>query len=117
MRNTCIEPGDASFDDMIAGTKLGIYAITASGGQTNGEMFTFTAGTAFMIRDGKLAERVRDVTLTGNVFETLKSIDMLGDDLGIHDGPGGCGKAGQFPLPVSDGSPHIRIQNVVIGGE
>jgi len=102
---------------MIAGTSLGIYAITASGGQTNGEMFTFTAGTAFMIRDGKLAERVRDVTLTGNVFKTLKDIDMLGDDLSIHDGPGGCGKAGQFPLPVSDGSPHVRIQNVVIGGE
>ena len=117
MRNTCIEAGDSSFDDMIAGTSLGIYAITASGGQTNGEMFTFTAGTAFMIRDGKLAERVRDVTLTGNVFKTLKDIDMLGDDLEIHDGPGGCGKAGQFPLPVSDGSPHVRIQNVVIGGE
>lgn len=117
MRNTCIEPGDASFDEMIADVDLGVYAITASGGQTNGEMFTFTAGNAYMIRDGKLAEMVRDVTLTGNVFQTLKDIDMLGNDLGIHDGPGGCGKAGQFPLPVSDGSPHVRIQNVVIGGE
>jgi len=117
MRNTCIEAGDSSFDDMIAGTKLGVYAIMASGGQTNGEMFTFTAANAFMIRDGKIAEMVRDVTLTGNVFQTLKDIDMLGDDLSIHDGPGGCGKAGQFPLPVSDGSPHVRIQNVVIGGE
>lgn len=117
MRNTCIEAGDASFDDMIADTKLGVYAVMASGGQTDGEMFTFTAANAYMIRDGKLAEMVRDVTLTGNVFKTLKDIDMIGDDLSIHDGPGGCGKAGQFPLPVSDGSPHVRIQNVVIGGE
>jgi TldD protein len=117
MRNTCIERGGADFDDMIAGTRLGVYAIRASGGQTNGEMFTFTAADAFMIRDGKLAERVRDVTLTGNVFKTLKDIDMVGDDLTMHDGPGGCGKAGQFPLPVSHGSPHVRIQNVVIGGE
>jgi TldD protein len=117
MRNTVIQPGDSSFDDMVAGTPLGVYAISASGGQTNGEMFTFTAANAYMIRDGKLAEMVRDVTLTGNVFQTLKDIDMIGDDLGIHDGPGGCGKAGQFPLPVSDGSPHVRIQNVVIGGE
>ncbi len=117
MRNTVIEAGDSSFDDMIADTELGVYAIMASGGQTNGEMFTFTAANAYMIRDGKLAEMVRDVTLTGNVFKTLKDIDMLGDDLSIHDGPGGCGKAGQFPLPVSDGSPHVRIQNVVIGGE
>ena len=44
----------------------------ASGGQTNGEMFTFTAADAYMIRDGKLAEQVRDVTLTGNVFKTLE---------------------------------------------
>jgi TldD protein len=117
MRNTCIEQGDARFDDMISGTKLGVYAIMASGGQTNGEMFTFTAADAFMIRDGKLAERVRDVTLTGNVFKTLKDIDMLGNDLSVHDGPGGCGKSGQFPLPVSHASPHVRIQNVVIGGE
>ena len=117
MRNTVIQPGDSSFEEMVAGTELGVYAIMASGGQTNGEMFTFTAANAFMIRDGKIAEMVRDVTLTGNVFQTLKDIDMVGDDLGIHDGPGGCGKAGQFPLPVSDGSPHVRIQNVVIGGE
>jgi TldD protein len=117
MRTTCIDAGDATFDDMIAGTKLGVYAIMASGGQTNGEMFTFTAANARMIRNGKLAETVRDVTLTGNVFRTLKDIDMLGDDLGVHDGPGGCGKAGQFPLPVSDGAPHVRIQNVVIGGD
>ena len=117
MRNTIIEAGDSSFDDMISDIGLGVYCISAHGGQTNGEMFTFSAANAYMIRDGKLAEMVRDATLTGNVFETLKNIDAFGDDLAIKDGPGGCGKAGQFPLPVSDGSPHVRIQNVVIGGE
>lgn len=117
MRNTCIENGGSTFDEMVAGIDLGVYCIAAAGGQTNGEMFTFTAGNAYMIRDGKIAEIVRDVTLTGNVFTTLKNIDMIGNDLASHDGPGGCGKSGQFPLPVSDGSPHVRIQNVVIGGE
>ena len=117
MRNTVIENGESTFDDMIADIDLGIYAISASGGQTNGEMFTFTAADAYMIRDGKVAEQVRDVTLTGNVFTTLDSIDAIGNDLACHDGGGGCGKAGQFPLPVTHGSPHVRIQNVVIGGE
>ncbi len=117
MRNTCIAAGEATFDEMIAGVDYGVYCISASGGQTNGEMFTFTAANARMIRDGKLAEQVRDVTLTGNVFTTLDNIDLLANDLAAHDGGGGCGKAGQFPLPVTHGSPHVRIQNVVIGGE
>ncbi len=117
MRNTIIEAGDATFEDMIADIELGVYCISALGGQTNGEMFTFSSANAYMIRDGKIAEMVRDATLTGNVFETLKNIDALGNDLSVSDGPGGCGKGGQFPLPVSDGSPHVRIRNVVIGGE
>jgi TldD protein len=117
MRNTVIEPGTSTVDDMISDIDLGVYCISASGGQTNGEMFTFTAANAYMIRNGKLAEMVRDATLTGNVFTTLANIDAVGNDLELEDGPGGCGKAGQFPLQVTDGSPHIRIRNVVIGGE
>ncbi len=80
-------------------------------------MFTFTAANAYMIRDGKIAEMVRDVTLTGNLFATLENIDMIGDDQVSHDGPGGCGKGGQFPLQTSHGAPHVRIRGVVIGGE
>lgn len=117
MRTTMIEPGDVLFEDMIKNTKEGLYCISSRGGQTNGELFTFSAADAFMIRDGKIAERVRDVTLTGNVFETLKNIDMIGNDFIVEDGPGGCGKRGQMPLPTSEGSPHIRINNVIVGGQ
>jgi TldD protein len=117
MRNTCIGNGPhGSFNDLIKDIKLGVYAMDAFGGQTNGELFTFTAGQAFMIRDGKVAERVRDVTLSGNVFDTLRNITGISSDFHVQDGPGGCGKAGQMPLPVSHGSPHIRIKDVVIGG-
>ncbi|MEK7290796.1 MAG: metallopeptidase TldD-related protein, partial [Planctomycetota bacterium] len=93
-----------------------IYAIGALGGQTNMEMFTFSAEEAYMIRNGKIQEKIRDVVLTGNVFETLMNIDAIGNDLKIHGGLGGCGKGGQSPLRVSDGGPHVRIQNIVIGG-
>ncbi|MEW6724085.1 MAG: TldD/PmbA family protein [Bacillota bacterium] len=117
MRNTCIEPGEAPFEDMIKDIKLGIYAKDSYGGQTNGEMFTFSAGQAYMIRDGKLAELVRDVNLTGNVFDTLKNIDMVGNDMTVHESGGGCGKGGQSPLATSEWSPHIRIQKVIVGGK
>jgi len=115
MSNTYIEPGQASFDDLIGDIKEGVYAKNWYGGTTSMEMFTFSSGEAYMIRGGKLAEAVRPVVLSGNVFTTLKSIDGIAGDLEMNQG-GGCGKAGQYPLPVSNGSPHIRLQRCLVGG-
>jgi TldD protein len=116
MTNTYMEPGESSFEEMLQNTPDGIYAVGMLGGQTNMEMFTFSAEEAWRIRDGKLDEKLRDVVLTGNVFKTLGDIDAVGDDLHIHGGMGGCGKGGQSPLRVGDGGPHCRIKDVVIGG-
>ena len=116
MTNTYIEPGATTFEDMIGNIKQGIYAKNWYGGTTSMEMFTFSAGEAYMIRQGKLAEALRPVVLTGNVFTTLKNIDAIGNDLEMNQG-GGCGKGGQSPLPVSNGSPHIRIRHCLIGGK
>ncbi len=116
MSNTYIEPREWSFGDLVADTGDGLYACGSLGGQTEMEMFTFSAEEAFLIRDGRVAERVRDVVLTGNVFETLANIDAICDDLEIHGGLGGCGKGGQSPLRVGIGAPHIRIRNCLVGG-
>jgi len=115
MTNTFIEPRSVSFEDMLSEIKEGIYAKDWYGGMTSLEMFTFSAGEAYMIRNGRLAELLRPVVLTGNVFATLDNIDAVGDDLMMNQG-GGCGKGEQVPLPVSNGSPHIRIRNCLIGG-
>ena len=116
MTNTYIEPGVTSFADLIADIKEGVYAKNWYGGTTSMEMFTFSAGEAYMIRNGKIAEMLRPVVLTGNVFNTLKNIDGIGNDLEFNQG-GGCGKKGQSPLPVSNGSPHISIQHCLVGGK
>jgi TldD protein len=116
MTNTYIEPSTVSFEDMIADIKEGIYAKNWYGGTTSMEMFTFSAGEAYMIRNGKIAEALRPVVLTGNVFNTLKNIDAIGNDLDMNQG-GGCGKGEQMPLPVSNGSPHIRIRHCLVGGK
>lgn len=99
---------------MIQDIQEGVYAVRMIGGQTNGEMFTFAAAEGYMIRDGKIAEPVSDVTLSGNVFQTLKDIEAIGNDTLYTNG--GCGKGGQGGLPVSVGGPHLRIKNVVVGG-
>ncbi len=116
MRNTYIDKGSATFEEMLRGIDHGIYACRAFGGQTAMEQFTFSAGYAYEIINGRVGEMLRDVVLTGNVFETLENIDMIGDDLVILGGAGGCGKNDQFPLAVTFGGPHIRVQNLTIGG-
>lgn len=113
---TYIEPGRCSFRRMVGEVDRGLYVVSALGGMTELEMFTFSAMKAYRIEKGRIGPMVRDVILSGNVFQTLRNIDAVGNDLQLHGGLGGCGKDGQMPLPVSDGGPHIRIRNVIIGG-
>ncbi len=115
MRCTCIAGGPHTFAGMLAETKRGLYCRKSMGG-TGGEMFTFSTGHAYEIRDGKLGRLLRDAKLSGNLFTTLRNIDRVGDDFRIVENAGGCGKEGQFPLPVSYGAPHIRVRDVVVGG-
>jgi TldD protein len=115
MTNTFIEGGETSFEEMIGDIELGVYACDAFGGQTALENFSFSAAYGYMIRDGQIAELVRDVILSGNLFVTLKHIDAVGDDFQWAEW-GRCGK-GQGGLPVTMGAPHVRIQDVLIGGE
>ena len=119
MTNTYIAgaPGGASFEDLIGDVKLGVYACGAFGGQTMLENFSFTAAYGRMIRDGRVAELVKDVVLAGNLFQTLDRIDHIAADFRWNQMGGGCGKAGQYPLPVTEGAPHVRIEEALVGGE
>ncbi|MEB3230740.1 MAG: TldD/PmbA family protein [Leptolyngbyaceae bacterium] len=116
MTNTWIERGNTPVAELFQGIEAGVYARNWLGGMTNGEMFTFTAGEAWMIRNGQRAESVRDVTLSGNVFTTLADIEAIGDDF-YWDESGGCGKGGQSGLAVGCGGPSLRIRGVVVGGD
>ncbi|MEN6372710.1 MAG: TldD/PmbA family protein [Armatimonadota bacterium] len=118
MTNTYVAPSkDVTMEDILSDVDEGLYVIDSLGGQTSGEMFTFSAREAFMIRKGKIAERVRGVNLTGNVFTTLENIDAIGNDIVWPKKGGGCGKGGQSPLPVGFAGPHFRIRNCVVGGK
>jgi len=116
MTNTYIEQGKTPYRDLFNDIKKGIYARQFYGGNTTFEMYTFSAGEGYMIENGRITKPIRDITLTGNLFDTLHNIDGIGNDLKIVESGGGCGKGGQQPLPVTFGSPHIRIQKVIVGG-
>jgi len=117
MTNTYIGNGKGTFDDLIRDVTLGVYACGAFGGQTMLENFSFTAAYGRMIRDGHVAELVKDVVLAGNLFQTLDRIDHIAGDFRWNQMGGGCGKAGQSPLPVTEGAPHVRIEEALVGGD
>ncbi len=116
MTNTSIEPGPHTFKDMISDIEYGIYAVRPHGGQTALEQFTFGADEGFEIVNGKVGKRLRNVSISGNLFKTMENIDMISNDR-KWESVGGCGKDEQSPLPVGTGGPHIRIQDCVVGGE
>jgi len=119
MSNISIEPGESTFDDMVASIDDGYYLVGAKGGQTSGDQFTFGAQWGYRIRNGKLGPMVRDINMSGELFSTLEAISMIGNDRKFGE-RGGCGKGGGGPMQLNrksgSGAPHIKIDRVTVGG-
>jgi TldD protein len=114
MRNTFIEPGADKLADMIKETKQGYLVKGARNGQAdaNGE-FMFGAEEVYLIENGEVRDLMKGSSISGNAFEVLKSIDMVGDQFQYDIGTGYCGK--YQPAKVDGGGPYIRCR-AVIGG-
>lgn len=115
MSNTYLQPGDNTFEELIEDIPDGIYLKGSRGGQvdTGKGIFQFNAAEGYLIENGELKTPLRDVSLSGNILETLKNIDAIGNDFKLS--VGFCGKGGQT-APVGDGGPHTRILNALVGG-
>ncbi len=109
-----IEPDTRSLEDLITMLGDGFYILDAKGGQTAGENFTFGAQYGYVVKNGKLGEMVRDINISGNLYETLRGIVAVGNDL-VFSKVGGCGK-GQLNRRSCHGAPHIIVRNLVMGG-
>jgi TldD protein len=114
MRNTFIEPGKDKLADMIKETQHGYVVKGARNGQAdaNGE-FMFGAEEVYRIEKGEVKELMKGASISGNAFDVLKSVDMVGDEFKYDIGTGYCGK--YQPAKVDGGGPYIRC-TAVIGG-
>lgn len=115
MRNTYIAPGKTDPEKIIKDTKEGLLVTSMGGGQVNtlnGD-YVFDVAEAYVIKDGEALYPVRGATLTGNGPETLRLVDMVGNDLGFTIGI--CGKEGQG-VPVSDAQPTMSVRELIVGG-
>ncbi len=115
MRNSYILAGSARADDVVGATPRGLYAKTLGGGQVNPATGDFVFGVAegYLIEGGRLTSAVRGANLIGNGPQILAAIDAVADDFETRDGV--CGKEGQG-VPVSNGSPTLRISRMTVGG-
>ena len=115
MSNTFLEPGDMEVDELFEGIDYGMYLKGSRGGQvdTGKGIFQFNAAEGYLIENGEITTPLRDVSLSGNILETLKNIDAIANDFKLS--VGFCGKGGQT-VPVGDGGPHTRILNSLVGG-
>ncbi len=109
-----IQPGDKSFEELLSILGNGLYLCDAMGGQTSGENFTFAAQYGYIVEDSKISKMVRDINISGNLYQTLKNIQAVGNDLKLGE-VGGCGK-GQLNIRSCYGAPHILLKEAIIGG-
>ena len=115
MNNTYLKPGNDKIEDMIKSIDFGLYAVELGGGSVDPETgeFNFACDTAYMIRDGKIAECVKGATLIGNTLEILSNVEMVGSNL--EYGVGNCGASSGW-VPVTIGQPTIKVSSILVGG-
>jgi TldD protein len=117
MRNTYMENGPHTKEEIIASVKKGLYAEDFTNGQVfiGAGDFTFYVKSGAIIEDGKITKPVKDINIIGNGPEVLKNIVMVANDLKLAEGGWTCGKDGQS-VPVSQGLPTVKVSKITVGG-
>ena len=68
-----------------------------------------------LIEDGKVTQPIKGAMLIGNGPDAMHRVAMVGNDMKLDTGMGNCGKAGQW-VPVGVGQPHLRMNQMTVGG-
>ncbi|MET0595859.1 MAG: metallopeptidase TldD-related protein [Polyangiaceae bacterium] len=100
--NLICEAGDLTAEEIIKKTERGLYVTEMMGFGFNAVTGDFSRGAAgFWIENGEFAHPVSEVTISLNLDEILKRIDMVGSDLDWKS---------------STVTPTIRISSMTIAG-
>lgn len=115
MSNSLVLPGDSDPKAIVADVERGLYCAELGGGEVNPATgdFVFGVTEGYLIENGELTRRVRGANLIGNGPRTLAMVDAVGSDFELKQGM--CGKGGQW-VPVSFGTPTLRITSLTVGG-
>jgi predicted Zn-dependent protease len=108
-----LKPGAYHPDELTEATRYGVYAREFGDGKVffNRDLFRFHIRDARLIENGKLTVPLGSVTVQGNIFETLNSVDMIANDFRFDKGISYCYKDGQT-VNVRVGQPTVKIDNL-----
>ncbi len=115
MRNTFIEPGKYSLEELLQSMGDGLYAKSMGGGSVNpgtGE-FNFNVQEGYLVKSGKITETVKGATLIGKGEDIMRHISMVGSDLDFAAGICGSVSGG---VPVTVGQPPVKVDQILVGG-
>ncbi len=117
MCNTYMPDGEQSVEEIIAGTRRGIYAKSFAGGQVEigkGD-FVFMVGEGYLVENGRVTAPVRNATIVGNGPDAMTKVVAVGNDSRLARRHYTCGKGGQY-VPVGVGMPTVKIAAITVGG-
>ena len=91
--NFYLLPGELSAEEIYQKAGNGLLIIEVNGLHAGANQISgdFSLGAkGYVIRDGKLAEAVNQITVAGNFFQMLKDIEAVGNDLKFGFPGGSC---------------------------
>ncbi len=114
MRNTYIEKGEYTPEQLIESIDDGIYCKSMGGGSVGATgQFNFSVEEGYIIKNGRLTEPVKGATLIGEAVDVMPRISMCANDLDLAAGY--CGSI-SGNINVTVGQPHIKVDSITIGG-
>lgn len=117
MSNTLVLPGEYGDEEIFRGVKLGVYLKHFMEWNIDDKRWNqkYVGSDAYMIRNGSIAEPVKQPALELTTEALYSSIDAVAKTPEYYGGSCGKGEPMQA-IPVWMGGPHVRLRNVRLGG-
>ena len=114
MRNTYIDAGPHTPEELIGSVDRGLYCKSMGGGSVGPTgQFNFSVEEGYLIENGALTKPVKGATLIGDAKEVMPRISMCANDLELAAGFCGSVSGSVF---VTVGQPHIKVDSITVGG-
>ena len=113
--NTYLAQGAGSLEDLLRGINTGLYVADTLAAEAAGDQVGLRAGSARMIRNGRLAEPLKGVHIGAGILSLLGRIDAVAADFSWDSQGATCRDGSAGVVSICTGAPHVRLVDVAVG--